>query len=295
MGNDPCSVPSACCKANLQLNDELRYEEYSLANRPPTHKVSGSMSNTTRMAVGANSHSMAINRKNKISAEKQRDYAERLLRLEECVHFSKLCELKVMQSATLAKNTVFRINAMGLENSKRLVHDGFTYIGCKRRLNSEYSDIILNDIVIPNKESQYDELHRGRHFQISFEPSQDAYFVKDLGVGFGAFVKVDSEFSLKDNDLIQVGDTYISILIPSDDSSQLKLTVIGGSRTGEAFIFEGHESSSISIGRLKDCNVILEDFLVSKHQAQISFSHMLGWTLQDGAAEDRRSSTNGTW
>jgi hypothetical protein len=43
--------------------------------------------------------------------------------------------------------------------------------------------------VIPSKNPQTAEQQRGRHFQIKFDPDRLAYFIKDLGIGHGVFVK----------------------------------------------------------------------------------------------------------
>jgi hypothetical protein len=43
--------------------------------------------------------------------------------------------------------------------------------------------------VIPNKNPQTAEQHRGRHFQIQFDLQSYNYFIKDLGVGYGVFVR----------------------------------------------------------------------------------------------------------
>jgi hypothetical protein len=48
---------------------------------------------------------------------------------------------------------------------------------------------VVNDFVIPNKNPQTAEQHRGRHFQIQFDLNSYNYFIKDLGVGYGVFVR----------------------------------------------------------------------------------------------------------
>jgi hypothetical protein len=35
------------------------------------------------------------------------------------------------------------------------------------------------------------------------------YYLKDMGFGFGTFIKIQSETILKDNSLINIGDSYI--------------------------------------------------------------------------------------
>ena len=89
----------------------------------------------------------------------------------------------------------------------------------------------MNDFVIPNKNEQTAEQHRGRHFQIMYDVSASAFLIKDLGVGYGAFVRQEHPIVsifvpfnwlvflciqiLKDNMLINVGEAYIVVNILS--------------------------------------------------------------------------------
>jgi hypothetical protein len=76
----------------------------------------------------------------------------------------------------------------------------------------------VNDFVIPNRLQGTAENHRGRHFQVWFDLEDCCYFIKDLGVGYGVFVKQDSPVTLKDNMLINVGEAYIVVnLIRPDE------------------------------------------------------------------------------
>ena len=71
----------------------------------------------------------------------------------------------------------------------------------------------MNDFVIPSKNEQTAEQHRGRHFQIQYEPDQHNYLIKDLGIGYGVFVRQTDPIVLKDNMLINVGEAYIVVNI----------------------------------------------------------------------------------
>lgn len=63
--------------------------------------------------------------------------------------------------------------------------------------------------MIPTKNEEEKEKHRGRQFQIHFDPETMAYKIKDLGIGFGAFVKLNSPLVLRDNFLLNMGESYI--------------------------------------------------------------------------------------
>ncbi len=65
------------------------------------------------------------------------------------------------------------------------------------------------DYLIRPKDQEYDNRYIGRHFQISFNVESMKYYLKDLGNGFGTFIKIQSEVLLKDNSLINIGDSYL--------------------------------------------------------------------------------------
>jgi hypothetical protein len=49
----------------------------------------------------------------------------------------------------------------------------------------------------------------------------ESYKIKDLGIGYGVFKKLDSTLELKDNHLINLGESYIvvNLLNQSDDGN----------------------------------------------------------------------------
>jgi hypothetical protein len=70
---------------------------------------------------------------------------------------------------------------------------------------------IINDYLIQPKDSETGMRHKGRHFQIEYSIPDDAYFIKDLGVGQGAFVRIDTPLDLKDNHLINIGNSFMIV------------------------------------------------------------------------------------
>jgi len=78
---------------------------------------------------------------------------------------------------------------------------------------------IANDYVIPPKEGEEVEKHRGRQFQIAFDLDTYKYKIKDLGVGYGAFVKLTRPLILRDNYLLNMGESYVvaNLLKPQED------------------------------------------------------------------------------
>jgi hypothetical protein len=79
---------------------------------------------------------------------------------------------------------------------------------------------IINDFVIPTKNEEEKEKHRGRQFQICFDPESMSYKIKDLGVGYGAFVKLTRPLILRDNFLLNMGESYlVANLIKNQEDS----------------------------------------------------------------------------
>jgi hypothetical protein len=97
-------------------------------------------------------------------------------------------------------------------------------------------------------------IFRGRHFQIDFKLEKLNYFIRDLGIGYGTFQRLDFPLVLKDNHLINIGETFLvaNIIEKNEDLShvsqqqgnfgnsimsnkniQLKLKVFGVINNGE--------------------------------------------------------------
>ena len=144
--------------------------------------------------------------------------------------------------------------------------------------------------------------------------------IKDLQIGYGVFTETVGPVPLKDNLLINMGESYIvtNLHLPdpeivseyqnttqnysnnvSQSQSQpppkLKLRVFSVSKSDQpdlhCCMFEDQE---LVIGRSPNCDIRIDDELLSKVQATIHFDLGLReWVLEDGFMGKR--STNGTW
>lgn len=137
-----------------------------------------------------------------------------------------------------------------------------------------------------------------------------------MGIGFGVFKKMENGSAvLKDNMLVNVGEAYIVVnLLPEGAEERgrsyetLKLKMFGGPGNGEVYEFNldkiKQEDKDILIGRTPDCDVRINDKLLSKIQSHVKLQYnhnkndqqsqgLLQWTLYDGYKG--KSSTNGTW
>lgn len=80
-----------------------------------------------------------------------------------------------------------------------------------------------------------------------------------------------------------------------DPSIKLKLKIFGGPSAGEIYYYkQEYTGKAIIIGRTPDCDIKINDKLLSKSQANISFdAEQQAWVLTDGF--NNKPSTNGTW
>ena len=100
--------------------------------------------------------------------------------------------LEVISSASLRKGQIITINPLGLcgnyiaereRDSPGSGNDGFTYFGSVSNIpenalgnlpnqNKIFIDtiVVVNDFIIPSRNQEASEQHKGRHFQIWFDP-----------------------------------------------------------------------------------------------------------------------------
>lgn len=146
-------------------------------------------------------------------------------------------------------------------------------------INFVETQITVNDFIIPSRNQDGSD-HKGRHFQIWFDPVRKNYFIKDLGIGFGVFKKMDNGPAvLKDNMLMNVGEAYIVVNLYPEGAEQegkpydtLKLKMFGGPNNGEVYeysIADMEPKQELLIGRTPECDIKINDKLLSKIQCHI--------------------------
>jgi len=77
---------------------------------------------------------------------------------------------------------------------------------------------VVNDYIIRSKDPDLNEKHRGRHFQIEYSVDTGNYKIRDLGIGFGVFAKIDQPFVLTDNSLISMGTSFLIINMDEEEN-----------------------------------------------------------------------------
>lgn len=185
---------------------------------------------------------------------------------------------------------------MKYELSYRDANDGITYFGCKKK--DKPNGKAVCDFVIHLDDKDLAKTLRGPHFMIHYNPNSDSYYLRDLAVGSGVYAKIDYTLALKKQYVINFGESHLLVsVIASNPYPRLCVKVYGGKSAGELIFFEAHEYhvNQVFIGRDPECQVCIDDVLISKKQATVFYSQIKGWMLVDGDLQTQRPSTNGTW
>ena len=105
--------------------------------------------------------------------------------------------------------TSIEITPLGYIKSKRK-KDGITFFGFSKEKNKNEIDININPL---EGENNIDEKFYGKHFQIKFNPEDLNYYLRDLGHGFGIFVRINAKVEVKNNFLLNIGVLFPSTII----------------------------------------------------------------------------------
>ena len=234
------------------------------------------------------------------------------------IEYPGILEITVIGSQSMSFGTKIKIDKMGLmEKSLRNIKSNITYFGFIEdlNLNNEKNDNSI-DYLIPQKKFEDEENDNlkfiGRFFRIYFNTKNLNYYLRDLGNCLGTYVKVKESIILKNEDMINVGDTFLIFHFENDKSKNnsnndiinIQITELNKNNESQNREFSFNSSKKIiRIGRKKYNNDIeLDDHLVSKVNCNIQYDEKNGWKIKDGneiISENGESkitnSTNGTW
>ena len=167
------------------------------------------------------------------------------------VKISEICDLNLLKiiienSTTLPKGEIIFITPIGLIGSirsKNFKEEGI-FFGYYKNINNinvdidymlppsniidennfiseEYKKNLLMSIESKKYKSEnnnnnnlFEEIenkNEGKFFKIFFDKNTEKYFIKDLGSGFGTFIRLmkDENYILKDNTLINIGNSFL--------------------------------------------------------------------------------------
>ena len=205
-------------------------------------------------------------------------------------------DLEVLNSWNLPIGLQLHIDEFGLKNSLRNEADGITYFGFQTEESLNTNPYI--DYLLPPKDQEYDEQFVGKHFQIRYDNDTKTYYIKDLGNGFGTFIKLNDEEKIKDNLLINIGETYIVFSFNIDNEKELIIKLFTGEEQCNTYSFNSDNQKCIIIGRDSSlCDVIIEDKMLSRIHCCVNYKekdNQKGWYIKDGNLKGKKS-TNDTW
>ena len=223
--------------------------------------------------------------------------------------------------------TKIKINNNGLmEKSLRNIKSNIIYFGYINDINLNNQDNENSiDYLLPQKtfnDENNNISFNGRFFRIYFNTNNLNYYLRDLGNCFGTFIKIKEPILLKNDDMINIGDTYLIFKFENslrkenfekennelnkniNDIINIQIAELNKNKESQSRNFTFYSSKKIiRIGRKKHNNDIeLEDSLVSKVNCNIVYDDYEGWKLKDGneiinvnGLKKVTESTNGTW
>lgn len=175
-----------------------------------------------------------------------------------------------------------------------------------KTFNDEYSkDFLLNDFSFPIEEKDDNfSLYESPNFAIYFNVDDGNYYIKDFNTGVGALMKI-KRYIMEGNTLINIGGNYLVVYI---EKNKIIIKIFNNNILDspnkkdknsincdlKEYEIDEHNNFYLNIGRNQNCDIIIEDMMLSKIQCRIEYnSNNKCFYLNDG--DGKRESTNGTW
>lgn len=136
-------------------------------------------------------------------------------------------------------------------------------------------------------------------FKIFFNINTHLYYLQDMGAGYGTFIKITDEVIIKENIIINVGETYLIFSFDKKNCSEeenpddLYLKIYSNENEYEPIILKYTIKPLYTLGRSEKCDVIIEDGMLSRIHCVLYYNNNV-WAIRDGN-ENGLPSTNGTW
>ena len=208
---------------------------------------------------------------------------------------SNSLELIIENSEIIQKGEKIIITPNGMLNSQKINKKNnivlFGYFSDKLEKNKL-------DYILPNKKNNENskDKNEGIFFCIYFKFECQKYFIKDYENGNGTFIKINSKISIKDNTLINIGDSYLIFTFNNKDNKENNIFIkaYSGIINYQPMNFKTLKNKIFTIGRSEDGDVILQDKMLSRIHCILIYEEEEGWFIKDGN-EIGQPSTNGTW
>ena len=220
--------------------------------------------------------------------------------------YPKNLELIVENSVSIQKGEIIIITPNGLLDSrnkrKRLNNEVlFGYFSNLSEFDEIDYELPPNPLLQNSENNNYnDDKNEGIFFCIFYKLEFQKYYIRDYEKGYGTFIKLNDAYKLKNNSLINIGDSYLVFNIENNNKNKsineniLCLKAYSGSATYEPIIFQHLLNKEFTIGRNEKDDVVLQDKMLSRVHCILFYDEEKGWFIKDGN-EIGQPSTNGTW
>ena len=216
-------------------------------------------------------------------------------------------------SSSLNSKTVFYITPYGMINDDTdNIRDGIVLFGYEKKDNNEEvieendkKKLSVYDFTFPieKEKENISNLTEFPSFSIYFNTKDNNYYIKDFNAGIGALMKI-KEYKIEYNILINIGANYLVICI-EENNIEIKIfnnSILENNNNDKKekkfevkkFNIDKSQDCTITIGRSKKCDLVIEDMMMSKIQSSIKYiSKENAFYLYDGNSQ--KESMNGTW
>ena len=260
--------------------------------------------------------------KHKSDGEKDEKIIKKQVKKSRKKEKEKILILEIITSNMEKEGKKIIINPEGYNLGLRQSKDGLTIFGYedpkkkqKKVRNKKYFKFQKSiDYLLSPKDDKIDDRFFGQHFSIKYNKKNNQYYLKDLGCGFGTFVRINKIYEIADNCLIFIGGNYLLITLGKDkdnslmennisnkknksnDDKRINFKIFSGNINNDYFSFDKNKTKII-IGRGSDCDIIIKNYMLSRYHCTIFFKNSK-WFISDGLIKDNdfiKPSTNGTW
>ena len=139
-------------------------------------------------------------------------------------------------------------------------------------------------------------------FKIYYNYDKDLYYLVDMGVGYGTFYKIEEETIIRENTIINIGESYLIFSFNKNNLEEnqeineddLFLKIYSSEGKYNPMIITKNEDNKIyKIERTEKCDVVIRDKMLSRVHCILYYLDN-NWYIKDGN-EIGNESTNGTW
>ena len=160
----------------------------------------------------------------------------------------------------------------------------------------DFNEKSNNNLMMRNSEK-----NKNIFFKIYYNSANETFYLMDMGVGYGTFYKIEEETIIKENNIINIGESYLIFSfnkINEDENQEIKeddlfLKIYSNDGQYEPIIMQKAHDKIYKLGRSEKCDVVIKDKMLSRVHCILYYLDN-NWYIKDGN-EKGNESTNGTW